>query len=222
MAQRHPSLTETLRQRHAGLWEEMVTHPFVQGLGSGDLPLERFQRYFLQDFVFIRDLVKLVSLITAKAPDLDTARRLTRFLGDLLTGEETLFRDAFRDWGISETEYLNVEAAPVTRAFGDFMVRTAYQGSFPEALACLAVPEWTYLDWATRLARAGGVPENPVYRAWIEIHSNEGFTDFVAWLRERLDAAPMDEATRDRVGDIFLTCLRYEIQFWGGVGPAPT
>jgi thiaminase/transcriptional activator TenA len=210
------SLTEKLRQKHAGLWEEMVTHPFVQGLGSGDLPLEQFQRYFLQDFVFVRDLVKLVSLIMAKAPDLDTARRLTRFLGDLLSGEETLFRDAFRDWGISETDYLNVEAAPETRAFGDFIVRTSYEGSFPEALACLVLPEWTYLDWATRLAQGGQLPENPVYRGWIEIHSNAEFTGFVTWLRERLDAAPMDEETRDRVSRIFLTSLRYELQFWEG------
>ena len=216
MAKQHPTLTETLRQQHAALWEEMVTHPFVQALGSGDLRLDQFQRYFFQDFVFVRDLVKLVSLITAKAPDLGTARRLTGFLGDLLTGEETLFRDAFRDWGISETEYLNVEASPVTRAFGDYIVRTAYEGSFPEALACLAAPEWTYLDWATRLARAGSIPKDPVYRAWIEIHSNEEFTGFVTWLRERLDASPMDEATRSRVGSIFLTCLRYEVEFWGG------
>ena len=207
-------LSDTLRQEHADLWEAMVTHPFVQELGAGTLPLERFQRYFVQDFIFVRDLVKLVSLITAKAPDLDTARRLTRFLSDVLTGEETLFRETFREWGLAEEEYLQAEAAPVTRAFGDFLLRTAYEGSFPEALTCLVAAEWTYLDWATRLAQAGRVPGTPVYRAWIEIHASEEFTSFVAWLRGRLDAVPLEAGLRARIDRVFLTCLRYELQFW--------
>jgi thiaminase/transcriptional activator TenA len=207
-------LSNQLRQRNQALWERTVTHPFVLELGAGTLPDEKFRRYFLQDFIFVRDLAKLISLITAKAPELDTARRLTRFLGDVLGGEESLFRQTFRGWGLAPAEYLHAEALPATRAFGDFLVRTGYERGFPEALACLVVSEWSYLDWAARLARAGNAPQVPAYRGWIEVHSNKGFTGFVAWLRRRLDAIPLDAGQRARVGEVFLTCLRYEHRFW--------
>ena len=208
------SLSQELREGRGELWEQMVTHPFVQELGADTLPLEKFQRYFLQDYAFVRDLVKLVSLITAKAPDLETARRLTGFLNDVLAGEEGLFRDTFREWGLSPDQYLNAEPAPVTRAFGDFVIRIAYEGGFPEALTTLVTTEWTYLDWATRLVQAGKLPETSVYKAWIDIHSNADFTSFVTWLRERLDALPLEEGRRRAIGNVFSQTLQYEYQFW--------
>jgi thiaminase/transcriptional activator TenA len=205
---------EGLRQRHHALWERVVTHPFVLALGADTLPLEKFQRYLLQDHIFLRDLVRLVALAVAKAPDLDSARRLTTFLHGVLEGEESLFRDTFRSWGVAPQGDHGTTPAPVTRAFGDHLVRLAYEGGFPSAVAALAVTEGTYLDWATRLVRAGAVPRTPIYRAWVDIHSNPEFAGFVAWLHARLDDIPLVLAERQGLDDVVRTCLRYEAEFW--------
>ena len=203
------------RERHRDLWEAMVTHPFVGALGDDTLPLEAFQRYFLQDYLFVRDLVALLGLAIARAPDFESARRLAAFLHDLLEGEESLFRDTFRSWNISSEEVRAVEPARVTRAFGDLLVRTAYEGGFFEALMALAVTEGTYLDWATRLVESGRVPRTPAYRAWVEIHADAGFATFVRWLHSRLDDVPTtDAAGRDALERIGVECLRHEIEFW--------
>ena len=208
------SLTEELRERHHDLWERMVTHPFVQELGSDTLPLEKFQRYFLQDYFFLGDFRTLLALAVAKAPDMDTARRLAEFLAEVLQGEEQLFRRSFQEWGLRPEQYARPDPTPVTIAFGNLMARVAYEGSFAEILAVLVVSEQAYLDWATRLAQPGRLPKTPVYREWIEIHSSDGFRDFVGWLAESLDAAPLAEEQERRVGELFHTTLLYEVAFW--------
>jgi thiaminase/transcriptional activator TenA len=205
---------QELRETHHELWERAVTHPFVLELGADTLPLAAFQRYFLQDYVFLRDLVRVVGLAIAGAPDLDSARRLTAFLHDVLEGEESLFRDTFREWGMGPEAYLGIAPAPVTHALGDTMVRAAHDGGYPAAIAALAVTEGTYLDWATRLVEAGAIPRTAAYRAWVEIHSNEGFAEFVGWLHRTLDEMALAGTERQSVEDTFVACLRHEAAFW--------
>ncbi|MBI4233118.1 MAG: thiaminase II [Chloroflexi bacterium] len=205
-------LSQELREKHQALWERMVTHPFVQELGQDTLPLERFQRYLLQDYVFLAALVKAVAMAVAKAPDMDTARTLAAFLHGLLQGEETLFRETFRQWGVSMREYLKAEPTPTTRAYSDFVLRVAHEGDFAALLTLLVVSEWTYLDWATRLVQAGKVPSTDAYRKWVEIHSTPGFRTFVEWLRGRLDS--LAQGPRPDLEEVFRTALHYEYRFW--------
>ncbi len=206
-------LSQQLRERHRDLWERMVTHPFVREMGTGTLPQEKFQGYFLQDYVFLRDFVTLLALGVAKAPSMDVARRLATFMAGVLQGEESLFREAFRDWGLAPERYTHPEPGPTAKAMGDMMARIAYGGGFPEILSVLVVTEWTYLDWATRLSRSG-MPADPVQRRWVEIHCNADFRAFVQWLIAPLDSLALTDEQRGRVGRLFLATLRYEVAFW--------
>ncbi len=208
------SLTQQLRDENATLWEQMVTHPFVLEMGAGTLPLEKFQRYLLQDYVFLRDFSTLLALAIAKAPGFDSARRFSSFLTDILQGEEGLFRQAFRDWGLPEGVYTPPTPGPAASAFGELIREVAYSGSFQEVLTVLVVTEWTYLDWATRLVDAGRLPQMPVARAWTEIHSNPEFTEFVTWLLALLDEQQLSTQQRDRVRDLFHQTLEHELAFW--------
>ena len=206
-------LTSDLRSKHRDLWERMVTHPFVTEMGDGTLPAEKFRRYFLQDYVFVNDLVSVTALGISKAPDLAAAGRLDAFLSGVLNPENDLFVRTFSEFGVEEAEYSSVAASPTTRAFGDFMVRTGYEGTFEEIVALLYVTEGTYLDWGTRLTESAARPENPIYREWIELHTPAVLGDLVAWLADWLDHADLS-APLERVERVFQTALRYEYLFW--------
>ena len=212
------SLTAELRAANAELWERAATHPFVLEMGDGTLPTEKFRRYFLQDYVFVNDLVQTIALGAAKAPTIEDGAPLVKFLA-ALGPENDLFRRAFAELGASEAEYSAASATPTTQAFGDFIARTALQGDFIDILTILYVTEGLYLDWATRLLQAGRRPDSPkIYAEWIDIHGPAVLGELVDWLRESIDGAGIDGANRGgrraEIERVFRATLRYEYRFW--------
>ena len=207
------SLTQTLRQTYHTLWERMVGHPFVRELGDGTLPVATFRRYFLQDYVFVNDLVAMTALGMAKAPNFTAANTLNQFLTGILNPENDLFERAFRELGAAQEEYASASASPTTQAIGDFLMRTGLEGTFEDIMMILYVTEGTYLDWGTRLLEAGKRPAHPVYQTWIDLHGPQVLGAFVHWLGVHLDQAII-EPRRPRLEYLFLTALRYEYRFW--------
>lgn len=208
------SLTERLRERHADLWRRMTTHPFVEEMGDGTLPLAKFRRYFLQDYVFVNDLAALLALGAAKAPTIEQGHPLVKFLA-ALGPENDLFRRAFAELGASEAEYSAASASPTTQAFGDFVIRTALQGDFIHILTILYVTEGAYLDWGSRLLAQGRRPDKPaIYGEWIDLHGPAALGELVDWLGGYIDANAGGAAAQAEIERIFLTALRYEYRFW--------
>ncbi len=207
------SLTQELRAKYADLWEKMVTHPFITEMGDGTLPVEKFRTYFLQDYVFVNDLVSMIALGMAKAPDFTAAEQLNKFLAGFLDAENDLFVRFFKEIGASEEQYTSASASPTTQAFGDFLMRTGLGGTFDDIITILYVTEGTYLDWGTRFINEGKNPSNPVYREWIELHGPEVLGNLVGWMGDYLDGLDLRER-RPHIDRIFLTALRYEYLFW--------
>ena len=206
--------SDELKAGVAPLWEQVVTHPFVIELGDNTLPQETFHRYFDQDYIFLKDWAILLSLATAKAPDFDAARQLVGFLHLGLGGEEALFQQAFRERGMSRQDAANLEYRPTTLHYSGYLRNIAYTGSFIDVVATLLAVEWPYMDWAQRLDSAGMRPANHYYQTWIDVHTSDGMTGFVSWLRQTVDQAPLSPVDQPRLQTIFHDVLRYELQFW--------
>ena len=207
------ALSDELRNTNEDLWERVVTHPFVQELGEGTLPVEVFRRYFLQDYLFVKSLAKVVGMGVAKAPSLEAARPLSPFLETLLNAESALFFRAFEELGVPTEEYQKAQVLPTGLALANFMLAVAYGGSFAEIVTMLLVTEWTYYDWATRLDQAGKRPPQGPYQEWIDIHATRDLGDFVEALKGHVDTAIAADA-RPRIQEVFRTTLRYEYLFW--------
>ena len=206
------TLTSDLKAKYCGLWELMTYHRFVSQLGDGSLSPSIFKTYFLQDYVFVNDLVVLAAQALAKAPNLKAAAIFNDFLTGVLDPENDLFMRFFNQLGASEEDYSSVKASPTTQAFGDFLVRTSLEGTFDEIVLVLYVTEGTYLDWGTRLTEEKVNPTNPVYREWIDLHGPEVLGDLVSWLENYINND--SSISLERADYLFHTALRYEFLFW--------
>jgi thiaminase/transcriptional activator TenA len=206
--------SDQLRDHHRDAWHRATHHPFIEELGSGTLPLEKFRRYFLQDYVFVNDLARMSGIAIGSAPDLPSARPIHQFLTNLMGAEDALFIDAFKALDVPEETFRNASPDPVTAAFGDFLVRLAYQGSFPEICAALLVTEGVYMDWGERLSRAGAAPGNPMYQGWIDIHTEDVLGSFVSFLSKVVNDASGDERSRSPIERVFGRALDFEVKFW--------
>ena len=212
------SVTADLKNDNSALWRAATEHRFIEELGDGSLPADSFRRYFLQDYVFVNDLVKMAGIAVSKAPDLQLARPIEEFLHAILGAEDALFLDAFKTLKIPEADYRNVEPLPTTAAFGNFLVRLAYEGSFREVCCAMYVTEGVYLDWGERLRKSGtdpaaaGAELGRFYQGWIALHTDEALGDIVRFLGGVVDGAEPSELAE--LSRVFERALRYEIAFW--------
>jgi thiaminase (transcriptional activator TenA) len=204
-----------LRRAADPIWAAQHAHQFVRGIGDGTVALEGFKRYVRQDYLFLVEYARLLALGAARAPDLATMRRFADLARAILGEEMELHRAFARDFGISEAELQGEAPAPVTRAYTDFLLRTATLGSFGELAAALLPCMWGYAEIGARLAERG-MPADPRYARWIETYAAEDFQALAAWCRGLVDrlAAESGEAERERMRRAFLACSGHELAFW--------
>jgi thiaminase (transcriptional activator TenA) len=204
-----------LRQLADPLWQAQHDHPFVRGIGDGTLPIEQFQFWIRQDYLFLVEYCRLFGLAAARAPDLETLARFADLLHATARTEMDLHRSYAAQFGISPEELEREEMAPATRAYTDFLVRVAATGDFAEMVSALLPCMWGFSEIGQRLAETSG-PTDRRYAAWIEMYASTDFAELAAWCRELLDrvAAGAGAGSLRRMEDAFLTSSRYELAFW--------
>jgi thiaminase (transcriptional activator TenA) len=168
-----------------------------------------------QDYVFLVEYARLLALGAARAPDLATMRRFADLAQAILGEEMELHRAFAREFGISEAELEAETPLPVTRAYTDFLLRTATLGSFGELAAALLPCMWGYAEIGARLAERPAPPD-PRYARWIETYAAPEFAELAAWCRALVDrlAAEAGTAERERMRRAFLVCSEHELAFW--------
>lgn len=197
------------------LWARQLQHPFVKGLGDGTLEEERFKRWVLQDYGYLKEFARVFAWAVAKADRLESMAWYSGVLDLTLNTEMDLHRQYAARFGISESALEAEPMWPTTRAYTDFLVRTAADGDMVDLLAALLPCAWGYVYIARKLGEMGP-PEDPRYADWIEQYASQEFADALEWLRAELDrlSEGIGEKKAHRVREIFLTSTRYEGLFW--------
>jgi thiaminase/transcriptional activator TenA len=209
------SFSAELRAAADPIWQAQHEHPFVRGIGDGTLDLDRFKRWVRQDYLFLVEYCRLFGLAAARSPDLDTLRRFAELLQATAVTEMDLHRSYAAEFGITPGELAEEEMAGVTRAYTDFLLRTAATGDFAELAAALLPCMWGFSEIGLRLAERGR-PADRRYAAWIDSYAAPEFTELAAWCRELVDrlAGDAGPGPRERMRRAFLTSSRYELAFW--------
>jgi thiaminase (transcriptional activator TenA) len=210
-----PGFSSGLRRDAASVWEAQHEHPFVRGIGDGSLEPARFRRYVRQDYLFLIDYGRLLALACARAPRLELAERFAELARATLLDELALHRSYAAEWEIAADELEAATPAPATRAYTDYLLRTAALGDFAELVAALLPCMWAYSEIGQRLAKRGR-PENELYARWIDSYADEEFARLADWCREACDeaAGEVGSAGRERMRRAFVESSRHELAFW--------
>ena len=195
-----------LRDAAAPLWEASLEHPFVQGIGDGTLDERAFQWYIRQDYLFLIDYGRLLSLGAARAPRLSWMRRFAALSSAVLETEMELHRGFAARWGVSDLDATVLE--PATAAYCDFLLRTASLGDFCELAAAVAPCMWGYAEIGTSLAASA---TSDKYREWIDMYASDEFGELADWSRELLDEVDGDPVLMEAA---FVASSRHELAFW--------
>ena len=174
---------EGVEERALPIRQAILEHPFVQGIGQGDLDVDRFKFYVAQDYVYLIDYARALALGAARAPELEVMSWFASLLDETLNTEMELHRGYCAQFGISREELEATKAAPTTVAYTGYLLRVASQGSFGELAASLLPCQWGYWEIGEHLARRGAPVHAPLYAEWVGMYSSDEFRDLALHLR---------------------------------------
>lgn len=206
-----------LKGDNASTWHAATHHRFVEELFTSSVPSSAMSSYLLQDFRFADAFVALIGAAVATADQYPARRRFGQQLGMICNDEHDYFVRALRAMGVPASE-LDPESTttpdkPATKGFKELMHQAAESRSYAAILAVLAVAEGLYLDWAQRAPEP--LPENFVYREWIDLHDGPFFIDFVEFLKAELDrVGRSDPEEEKKAAQYFKRAVDLELAFF--------
>lgn len=199
-------LHKTLWQENQALAEECLAHPFVRGLGDGSLDREAFKHYVAQDAFFLQAFFSAYALGAARAVE---RREVVQRLHGLMRGvlDELKLHEGYAE--SLAIDLRNVRPHPATRAYSDFLLRTAWSTEVGEIMAAMTPCMRLYAYLGQELALKDH-SQNP-YRDWIETYSSPEFEALAAELESLLDQ--LAEGTH-RVSQAYRYAMRCELDFF--------
>lgn len=176
------------------LWTSATRHPFLDAVRDGTITDSAFNRWLVQDALYVADLLTFQARLLARAPRPAQAVLVSGCAA--LVAELDWFEDQAARRGLD----LDSPALPATLAYRDLLHRldaVPYQA----AVTALWVIERVYL-----LAWSSAASEDSPFAEFIEHWSTPDFAAYVDGLEK--------SATSDQHAQLVAEVLEHEVAFW--------
>ncbi len=205
--------SQTMRKRLAPLWEAQHAHPFVLAVADGSLPAERFLVWLRQDYLLLTEYARVLTLIAARAVDLDMMRTLNGMAHDVLESERLVHGAYALEFGLDNSTLAASPMLPTTRAYTDHLLRTGSLASYSEMAAAIVPHAWAGHEIAARLAAS---PPPGAYSRWVLARGGPEAASLARRARNLLDrfTAQAGPEVLARAEEAFALSTRYESMFW--------
>ena len=219
--QRHMNKADTpferLKEACSTEWRAYREHDFVRQLGAGTLPMEAFQHYLKQDYLFLVHFGRAWGLAVYKSRDIAQLRQSLDSLKAIIDVELDLHVKFCTEWGITEAELGRLDESRATLAYTRYVLETGHRGDILDLHVALApcivgyaeIGKWLVDQRAT--VRMG----NP-YGAWLDMYTSREFQHAaqaeVDWINTQMEG--ISERRFHELARIFSEATRLEADFW--------
>jgi len=169
--------TQKLWSSIEDVFSAILNHPFINGLTSGDLSVEAFKYYVIQDSLYLRDFSRALSRLASRSRDENLISMFSEHAKTAIEVEKSLHRSFLAEWGLSEEEIVRISPSPVNYAYTSHLLRTVAEESYEEAVAAVLPCYWIYLEVGKHLEKKGS--PNPLYKRWIDTYSSATYENIV-------------------------------------------
>lgn len=180
------SLSQTLWQTNQDLAEASLKSAFVQSIGDGSLPKEKFAYYIGQDAFFLEAFARAYSIAAAKAPNWECFQVFHSLAAGVLQ-ELNLHKGYAQEWNV---DISTVEPGTATRQYTDFLLATAWSQTVGVTAVAMSPCMRLYAYLGQKLA-IGGIPTHD-YREWIATYSSDEFEPLATQLEALVDEHSLD------------------------------
>ena len=198
------------RESVASDWGKILTHPFLVELAHGVLPRKKFDYYLSQDGWYLQDLLSTLGILVARSGG-EVKNFAIRLLNDTLQGEVAMHQAIAQEGQIQ-----SFPKGEVASVYGDFLLRTAYEGDTLDILIAVCPCFWSYREIGERFFPQVGSIVPSVYLFWLGSYASESYGKLVDELLIRIEqeASAIREEKRKRCFALFERATRLEYRFW--------
>ncbi len=207
---------ERLRKDSDTVWRSIIDHPFVVNLCTGDLPLDKFTFYILQDYHYLTTAMKNFGVIASRADSVEDLREVVDILHLEATSEFEGYADFLGRLGHTVEDASETEPIPVSVSYSSFLLATSSTRSFPESITSVLPCFWSYAEIASHHKDRLSANPNRLYRDWAGVYLSDSYLSLVEKLKEMVDRAG-EGFPYDKLKEVFITASRYEYMFWDAV-----
>jgi len=196
------------------IYDAILEHPFITGLVTGDLEVETFRHYIVQDELYIREYARAIAILAAKAPTWKATQLFTEHATSAAQYESDLHESVVAELGGRATMLTDARPTPTSLAYISFIRGHAFGSSFVDGLASILPCFWIYAEVGQYLGAKGS--QNSAYQKWIDSYDDPQYVNAVVAALEVTNelGAELGATDESRARDIFATASKYEWLFW--------
>ncbi|MEN2974072.1 MAG: thiaminase II [Candidatus Caldarchaeales archaeon] len=200
-----------LRERASKIWEKIIEHPFVVELYSGVLPYSKFKYYILQDYNYLTSIVKVLSIVSAKAPDINRSKIALKLAYMTVEGEMANYEKLLSEMGLSIRDAVNTVPNPTNIAYMNYLISTSYSKDYWTTIASLLPCYWTYQEIAEK--HRDKLESNPsaLYKKWATAYLTKEYREIVEVFKSEVDSSSL---SIEEMWPYFELSTKYEYLFW--------
>ncbi|KAI1432739.1 Phosphomethylpyrimidine kinase-domain-containing protein [Xylaria sp. CBS 124048] len=200
----------------APVWYRFVNHPFVLALGSGELPLESFKNYLVQDYLYLVHFARANALASYKAKNIEDVAAGAKIVSHIHS-EMRLHIDYCRSFGMDEDEIMATEEHQACTAYTRYVLDVGQSEDWlalqislaPCLLGYGAIAKQLHADPVTKI-------EGNTYWPWILNYVADDYVQAVKTGCELMERnAVLHSPSRiEELVKIFIHATKMEIGFW--------
>ncbi len=188
--------TESLRQATTESWGQSLNHPFVQGIVRGDLPLDTFKFYILQDIYYLKHFGKVHAIAASQAEDFQVAGMLAEKAKMTAEAELTVHHEHAELLNITDEDMNQFKPAPTAYAYTSHLYRAALSGQLSQTVAAMLPCYWLYADIGK--TNQDAKPGQTIYQNWINMYADNWFQTSTQEQMDLLDQLAEEASDKEK------------------------
>ena len=154
-------------------WLEYTNHKFLSDLVSNKLPNKNFKKYLIQDYIFLQQFLKILSLTVYKSRTFEEISRSINFIKGI-DHEIKLHVDYCKKWKIPLKSLSKIKVEKANSAYTDYVLSVGKNGNNLDIFSCLSPCIIGYGEIGFNLSKVKGW-ERSKYSSWIKMYSSKEY-----------------------------------------------
>lgn len=210
-------LTDYLFNEVKTIWDEYLNHPFIKEMGEGTLDKEKFRRYLIQDFLYLKEYAKVYGIGLVKSESIEEMKFFKNSINGIMEDESATHITYLKNFGEIVKDLEKYKISFENDNYTDFMKSIALTGDLLDLVIAVLPCAWSYYYIARKMKKIYRHNlDNNFYGHWIESYSCEEYAECA---QKNIDFAnkicgDLDYKKKEKLKEIFIKASIHEMKFW--------